>query len=171
MTLPIRKHRKKLGLTQKALASTLDVSVTTLLNWEAGKVSPRGKNLAKLEKFLGGKASAAAGASKQTVLKRKSQIGGRKSKAGKQKKAATKKKLGRPKKKARRVKKVSSTPKKAVARPGAPQKRGRPKGSKSATTDTLAVRLEGVAKDLGFGSTEDMVETILRKHRIGRLDL
>ena len=141
MTLPIRKHRKKLGLTQKALASTLDVTANTILNWEAGKVLPRGKNLAKLEKFLGGKAS------------------------------ATKRKIGRPKKKAGRVKKVHATPKKAIAKPGAPKKRGRPKGSKSTKTDTLAVSLEGVAKDLGFGSAEDMVETILRKHRIGRLDL
>ena len=80
-------------------------------------------------------------------------------------------KVGRPKKKAGRVKKVPAASKKAVARLGAPKKRGRPKGSRSTTTNGLAVRLGGVAKDLGFGSVEDMVETILRKHKIGRLDL
>jgi DNA-binding transcriptional regulator YiaG len=47
MALPIKQHRKKLGLTQKALAAKLGVSVPSIVNWESGKMTPRGKNLAK----------------------------------------------------------------------------------------------------------------------------
>jgi len=53
MALPIKKHRKKLGITQKALAAYLGVSLSSVVNWENGKISPKGKNLAKVELFLG----------------------------------------------------------------------------------------------------------------------
>ena len=45
MVPPIKQHRKKLGLTQKALAAKLGVSVPSVVNWESGKITPRGKIL------------------------------------------------------------------------------------------------------------------------------
>ena len=139
MALPIKQHRKKLGLTQKALAAKLGVSVPSVVNWESGKMTPRGKNLAKVEKLLGTKSTAP----KKTA-----------------KKAAAK-----PKKKAGR-------PKKAAAKAKAPTKRrGRPKRTAPVTMGGTTARLHGVAKDLGFASVDEMVKTILRKHKIGKLDL
>ena len=165
MALPIKQHRKKLGLTQKALAAKLGVSVPSVVNWESGKMAPRGKNLAKIEKFLGTKASAPKKAEKKTVAKTKKKVGrpkgkvGRpKEKAGRPKKAAPKKKVGRPKKAATKAK--------------APTKRrGRPKRTAPVTMGGTTARLRGVAKDLGFASVDEMVKTILRKHKIGKLDL
>ena len=146
MALPIKQHRKKLGLTQKALAAKLGVSVPSVVNWESGKMAPRGKNLAKVEKFLGAKVAAPKKAEKKTVAK-------------------TKKKVGRPKGKVGR-------PKKAATKAKAPTKRrGRPKRTAPATMGGTTARLRGVAKDLGFASVDEMVKTILRKHKIGKLDL
>jgi len=146
MALPIKQHRKKLGLTQKALAAKLGVSVPSVVNWESGKIAPRGKNLAKVEKFLGAKVAAPKKAEKKTVAK-------------------TKKKVGRPKGKVGR-------PKKAATKAKAPTKRrGRPKRTAPVTMGGTTARLRGVAKDLGFASVDEMVKTILRKHKIGKLDL
>ena len=177
MALPIKQHRKKLGLTQKALAAKLGVSVPSVVNWESGKMAPRGKNLAKVEKFLGTKASAPKKAEKKGAEKPKKKAGRRKGKAGRPKKATPKKKVGRPKGKAGRPKKA--TPKKKVGRPKkaatkakAQTKRpGRPKRTAPATMGGTTARLRGVAKDLGFASVDEMVKTILRKHKIGKLDL
>ena len=158
MALPIKQHRKKLGLTQKALAAKLGVSVPSVVNWESGKIAPRGKNLAKVEKFLGTKASAPKKAEKKAAVKPKKKAGRPKGKAGRPKKAAPKKKVGRPKKAATKAK--------------APTKRrGRPKRTAPATMGGTTARLRGVAKDLGFASVDEMVKTILRKHKIGKLDL
>ncbi len=177
MALPIKQHRKKLGLTQKALAAKLGVSVPSVVNWESGKMTPRGKNLAKVEKFLGTKASAPKKAEKKAAAKPKKKAGRPKGKAGRPKKVAPKKKVGRPKGKAGRPKKA--TPKKKVGRPKkaatkvkTPTKRpGRPKRTAPATMGGTTARLRGVAKDLGFASVDEMVKTILRKHKIGKLDL
>ena len=177
MALPIKQHRKKLGLTQKALAAKLGVSVPSIVNWESGKMAPRGKNLAKIEKFLGTKASAPKKAEKKGAAKPKKKAGRSKGKAGRPKKATPKKKVGRPKGKAGRPKKA--TPKKKVGRPKKAatkakvptKRRGRPKRTASATMGGTTARLRGVAKDLGFASVDEMVKTILRKHKIGKLDL
>ena len=158
MALPIKQHRKKLGLTQKALAAKLGVSVPSVVNWESGKMAPRGKNLAKVEKFLGAKVAAPKKAEKKTVAKTKKKVGRPKEKAGRPKKAAPKKKVGRPKK--------AATKAKAPTR-----RRGRPKHTAPATMGGTTARLRGVAKDLGFASVDEMVKTILRKHKIGKLDL
>ena len=135
MALPIKEHRKKLGLTQKGLASKLGVSLPSIVNWENGKIAPRGKNLVKIEKFL---------ASQTSVSKKIA--------------AKTKKKRGRPKK---------------VVTTTSPKKRGRPKGKvlNPKKGRSVSRQLSGVAKDLGFSNVEDMVKTIIRKHKIGKLDL
>ena len=165
MALPIKQHRKKLGLTQKALAAKLGVSVPSVVNWESGKMAPRGKNLQKVEKFLGTKASAPKKAEKKAAAKPKKKAGRPKGKAGRPKKAAPKKKVGRPKSKVGR-------PKKAATKTKAPiKRRGRPKRTAPATMGGTTARLRGVAKDLGFASVDEMVKTILRKHKIGKLDL
>ena len=146
MALPIKQHRKKLGLTQKVLAAKLGVSVPSVVNWESGKITPRGKNLAKVEKFLGTKNPAPKKTAKKAVAK-------------------LKKKAGRPKGKAGR-------PKKGAAKAKAPtRRRGRPKRTAPATMGGTTARLHGVAKDLGFASVDELVKTILRKHKIGKLDL
>ena len=153
MALPIKQHRKKLGLTQKALAAKLGVSVPSVVNWESGKMTPRGKNLAKVEKFLG---------TKNITPK----------KTGKKAAAKPKKKAGRPKGKVGRPKGKVGRPKKAATKAKVPTKRrGRPKRTASATMGGTTARLRGVAKDLGFASVDEMVKTILRKHKIGKLDL
>ena len=135
MALPIKEHRKKLGLTQKGLASKLGVSLPSIVNWENGKIAPRGKNLVKIEKFL---------ASQTSVSKKIA--------------AKTKKKRGRPKK---------------VVATTSPKKRGRPKGKvlNPKKGRSVSRQLSGVAKDLGFSNVDDMVKTIVRKHKIGKLDL
>ena len=172
MALLIKQHRKKLGLTQKALAAKLGVSVPSVVNWESGKMNPRGKNLAKVEKFLGTKNSVPKKAGKKTASKPKKKAGRPKGKAGKPKKAASKKKVGRPKGKVGRPKGKVGRPKKAVAKAKTPAKRrGRPKRTSPATMGGTTARLRGVAKDLGFASVDEMVKTILRKHKIGTLDL
>ena len=172
MALPIKQHRKKLGLTQKALAARLGVSVPSVVNWESGKMVPRGKNLAKVEKFLGTKASAPEKTEKKVAAKPKKKAGRPKGKAGRPKKATPKKKVGRPKGKVGRPKGKVGRPKKAATKAKAPTKRpGRPKRTAPATMGGTTARLRGVAKDLGFASVDEMVKTILRKHKIGKLDL
>ena len=172
MALPIKQHRKKLGLTQKALAAKLGVSVPSVVNWESGKMAPRGKNLAKVEKFLGTKASAPKKAEKKAAVKPKKKAGRPKGKAGRPKKATPKKKVGRPKGKVGRPKGKVGKPKKAATKAKAQTKRsGRPKRTAPATMGGTTARLRGVAKDLGFASVDEMVKTILRKHKIGKLDL
>ena len=142
MALPIKERRKKLGLTQKGLASKLGVSLPSIVNWENGKIAPRGKNLAKIEKFL---------SSENSVSKKVT--------------AKTKKKPGRPKSKVGRPKKAVTTT--------SPKKRGRPKGKvlNPKKGRSVSRQLSGVAKDLGFSNVDDMVKTIVRKHKIGKLDL
>lgn len=44
----IRKLRKKLGVSQKKLASLVGVSTGTIVGWEAGKFKPRGSKMAEL---------------------------------------------------------------------------------------------------------------------------
>ena len=172
MALPIKQHRKKIGLTQKALAAKLGVSVPSVVNWESGKMTPRGKNLAKVEKFLGTKASAPKKAEKKAAAKPKKKAGRPKGKAGRPKKTAPKKKVGRPKGKVGRPKGKVGKPKKAATKAKAPTiRRGRPKRTATATMGGTTARLRGVAKDLGFASVDEMVKTILRKHKIGKLDL
>ena len=155
MTLPIKQHRKKLGLTQKALAAKLGVSLPSVVNWENGKISPKGKNLAKVKKFL----SSSNAAPKKVP-----------------KKAAAPKKRGRPKGKVEKpkksaIKKTVGRPKKAAPKAATPKKRGRPKKRASMQKSGVSRQLSGVAKDLGFANVEEMVKTILRKHKIGKLDL
>ena len=172
MALPIKQHRKKLGLTQKALAAKLGVSVPSIVNWESGKMTPRGKNLAKIEKFLGTKSTAPKKTKKKAAAKPKKKAGRPKGKAGRPKKAAPKKKVGKPKGKVGRPKGKVGRPKKAAAKAKAPTKRrGRSKRTAPATMGGTTARLRGVAKDLGFASVDEMVKTILRKHKIGKLDL
>ena len=172
MALPIKQHRKKLGLTQKALAAKLRVSVPSVVNWESGKMTPRGKNLGKVEKFLGTKASAPKKAEKKAAAKPKKKAARPKGKAGRPKKATPKKKVGRPKGKAGRPKGKVGRPKNAATTTKAQTKRpGRPKRTAPATMGGTTARLRGVAKDLGFASVDEMVKTILRKHKIGKLDL
>ena len=160
MALPIKQHRKKLGLTQKALAAKLGVSVPSVVNWESGKMAPRGKNLAKIEKFLGTKASAPKKVEKKAAAKPKKKAGRPKGKVGR-----PKGKVGRPKGKVGRPKKAATKAKAQTKRPG------RPKRTAPATMGGTTARLRGVAKDLGFASVDEMVKTILRKHKIGKLDL
>ncbi len=167
MALPIKQHRKKLGLTQKALAAKLGVSVPSIVNWESGKMAPRGKNLAKIEKFLGTKASAPKKAEKKGAAKPKKKAGRPKGKMDR-----PKGKVGRPKGKVGRPKGKVGRPKKAATKAKVPTKRrGRPKRTAPATMGGTTARLRGVAKDLGFASVDEMVKTILRKHKIGKLDL
>ena len=40
----IRKHRTRLGLSQREMGLLLDVSTLTICKWEAGNAVPRGKN-------------------------------------------------------------------------------------------------------------------------------
>ena len=164
MTLPIKQHRKKLGLTQKALAAKLGVSLPSVVNWENGKNSPKGKNLAKVKKFLASTAEAPKKPAKKAAAKPKKKVARPKGKAGRPKKSAAKKAAVKPKGKAGR-------PKKATKKAAAPKKRGRPKVSTPAKKSGVSAQLSGVAKDLGFASVDEMVKTILRKHKIGKLDL
>ncbi|MEE2876217.1 MAG: helix-turn-helix transcriptional regulator [Candidatus Neomarinimicrobiota bacterium] len=164
MTLPIKQHRKKLGLTQKALAAKLGVSLPSVVNWENGKISPKGKNLAKVEKFLASSKDAPKKSPKKAVVKPKKKVGRPKGKVGRPKKSATKKAVAKPKGKVGR-------PSKAAPKVTAPKKRGRPKRRTSAKKSGVSTQLTGVAKDLGFASVDEMVKTILRKHKIGKLDL
>ena len=159
MTLPIKQHRKKLGLTQKALAAKLGVSLPSVVNWENGKISPKGKNLAKVKKFLASSAVAPKKTPKKVAPK-----------------AATPKKRGRPKgkvskSKKRATKKAVGRPKKAAPKAATPKKRGAPKKRTSVKKSGVSGQLSGVAKDLGFANVEEMLKTILRKHKIGKLDL
>ena len=186
MALPLKQHRKKLGLTQKALAAKLGVSVPSIVNWESGKMAPRGKNLAKVIKILGTKSTALKKTAKKVATKPKKKAGRPKGKTGRSKKASPKKKVGRPQGKVGRPKGKAGRPKGKVGRPkgkvGRPKKaatkaktptrrRGRPKRTAPATMGSTTARLRGVAKDLGFASVDEMVKTILRKHKIGKLDL
>ena len=172
MALPIKERRKKLGLTQKGLASKLGVSLPSVVNWENGKIAPRGKNLAKIEKFLASQTSV----SKKVAAKTKKKPGRPKSKVGRPKKAVTTtspKKRGRPKKVvATTSPKKRGRPKKVVTTTS-PKKRGRPKGKvlNPKRGRSVSRQLSGVAKDLGFSNVDDMVKTIVRKHKIGKLDL
>lgn len=50
--LELKQARKELGLTQKGLADELGVSLPTVVNWELGKSTPRGKNLQKLNVYF-----------------------------------------------------------------------------------------------------------------------
>ena len=160
MTLPIKQHRKKLGMTQKALAAKLGVSLPSVVNWENGKISPKGKNLAKVKKFLASSATAPPKkAPKKAALK-----------------AATTKKRGRPKGKVsqpkkRATKKAVGRPKKAAPKAATTKKRGRPNKRTALKKSGVSGQLSGVAQDLGFANVEEMVKTILRKHKIGKLDL
>ena len=179
MALPIKQHRKKLRLTQKALAAKLGVSVPSVVNWESGKMTPRGKNLAKIEEFLGTKASAPKKAEKKATAKPKKKAGRPKKPAPKKKVGRPKGKVGRPKSKVRRSKGKVGRPKGKVGRPkkastkakAQTKRSGRPKRTAPATMGGTTARLRGVAKDLGFASVDEMVKTILRKHKIGKLDL
>lgn len=40
----VKKHRERLGITQREMGQLLDVSTLTVSNWELGKSNPRGKN-------------------------------------------------------------------------------------------------------------------------------
>ena len=40
----IRRHRERLGISQREVALLLDVSTLTVSNWETGKTAPRGQN-------------------------------------------------------------------------------------------------------------------------------
>ena len=40
----IKKHRNRLGLSQREMGLLLDVSTLTICKWEAGNAVPRGKN-------------------------------------------------------------------------------------------------------------------------------
>ncbi len=52
----IRRLRKKLGLSQKKLASLIGVSMGTIVGWESGKYKPRAEKVAKLSELeKGGK--------------------------------------------------------------------------------------------------------------------
>ena len=47
----IKKHRKRLKLSQADLGKLLNVSTNTVLRWEAGTSKPRGKHLPELAKL------------------------------------------------------------------------------------------------------------------------
>ena len=47
----IKKHRKRLKLSQAELGKLLNVSTNTVLRWEAGSSKPRGKHLPELAKL------------------------------------------------------------------------------------------------------------------------
>ena len=47
----IKKHRKRLKLSQADLGKFLNVSTNTVLRWEAGTSKPRGKHLPELAKL------------------------------------------------------------------------------------------------------------------------
>ena len=47
----IKKHRKRLKLSQADLGKFLNVSTNTVLRWEAGASKPRGKHLPELAKL------------------------------------------------------------------------------------------------------------------------
>ena len=47
----IKKHRKRLKLSQAELGEILDVSTNTVLRWEAGTSKPRRKHLPKLDQL------------------------------------------------------------------------------------------------------------------------
>ena len=117
MALLIKQHRKKLGLTQKALAAKLGVSVPSIVNWESGKMTPRGKNLVKIEKYLGTKAPAPKKAEKKAAAKPKKKAGRPKGKAGR-----PKGKVGRPKGKVGRPKKAATKAKAQTKRSGRPKR-------------------------------------------------
>ena len=40
----VRKHRERLGISQREMALLLDVSALTVSNWETERTSPSGKN-------------------------------------------------------------------------------------------------------------------------------
>ena len=47
----IKKHRKRLNLSQAQLGKILNVSTNTVLRWEAGKSKPRSKHLPGLDQL------------------------------------------------------------------------------------------------------------------------
>ncbi|MCZ6635305.1 MAG: helix-turn-helix domain-containing protein [bacterium] len=50
----IRKHRQRLGLSQREIGLLLDVSTLTVCKWESGNTTPRGRNrktIAELRKM------------------------------------------------------------------------------------------------------------------------
>ena len=47
----IRKHRKRLKLSQAELAKLLNVSTNTVLRWEAGSSKPRSQHLPQLDQL------------------------------------------------------------------------------------------------------------------------
>ena len=47
----IKKHRRRLKLSQAELGKLLNVSTNTVLRWEAGSSKPRGKHLPELAKL------------------------------------------------------------------------------------------------------------------------
>ncbi|MXX40708.1 MAG: helix-turn-helix domain-containing protein, partial [Gemmatimonadetes bacterium] len=47
----IKKHRKRLKLSQADLGKLLNVSTNTVLRWEAGSSKPRGQHLPGLAKL------------------------------------------------------------------------------------------------------------------------
>jgi DNA-binding XRE family transcriptional regulator len=51
--LTLAKLRERANLTQMKLAVALDVSITTISEWENGKTEPRLKHVRLLIKFLG----------------------------------------------------------------------------------------------------------------------
>lgn len=51
---PIRKRRKKMGLSLSQFASMLGVGYLTLQYWETGKFSPKDDGIAKLNEHIGG---------------------------------------------------------------------------------------------------------------------
>jgi DNA-binding transcriptional regulator YiaG len=56
-----RALRVSAGLSQAVTARTLDVDVVTLLRWEKGRSSPRGRNAREYHKLLTRLAKAEAG--------------------------------------------------------------------------------------------------------------
>lgn len=53
MKFTIKALRVNKGLTLEQAARKLDISVTTLINWESGKTFPKVNDLQNLEQVLG----------------------------------------------------------------------------------------------------------------------
>jgi len=88
----IQKLRKRLGLTQSALAALLDVSPTTVAFWENGRTAPRGANresLVALRKL--GRRDVKQMLAKQGAPARKKRSTPKKAKRGRPPKKSTKK--------------------------------------------------------------------------------
>jgi|688.fasta_scaffold90173_5 transcriptional regulator with XRE-family HTH domain len=48
----LKSNRKRMGLTQRKLSETLDVSQTAVYLWESGRANPSMENIVRLEQLF-----------------------------------------------------------------------------------------------------------------------